>query len=256
MYIGLNNLGLNQNSKFSPLQIFQGGADGYWRDPNILSSTFQDDAGTIPGVVGQPVGKALDLSGRGNHTTQAVAGSRPTLTSISSAVADVFDGTDDFLTSPTGGGSTVGFFYCAAVRVDGGAGTARTLWSDVTGTNGYRLRVDGVDRLNLQVGNGAVFTLCGGLAGSVPVGSTYLFTAWDDGTNLNIQVGRGTVTSAARPVATAGTAGFTEGKDNIAVSSFAPVSIFNRVYVKDSGLTAVQRAQIQAYVAASAGLTL
>lgn len=41
---------------------------------------FQDSAGTTPvTAVGQPVGKILDKSGKGNHLTQAVEANRPTL---------------------------------------------------------------------------------------------------------------------------------------------------------------------------------
>ena len=53
---------------FSPLSLFFGGANGAWYDPSDFSTMFQDAAGTtLVTAVGQPVGRILDKSGRGNH---------------------------------------------------------------------------------------------------------------------------------------------------------------------------------------------
>ena len=60
--------------------MFGSGEQGAWYDPSDLSTLYQDAAGTIPvTAVGQPVGKILDKSGRGNHATQSTTTSRPTL---------------------------------------------------------------------------------------------------------------------------------------------------------------------------------
>ncbi len=60
--------------------MFGSGEQGAWYDPSDLSTLYQDSAGTIPvTAVGQPVGKILDKSGRGNHATQSTTASRPTL---------------------------------------------------------------------------------------------------------------------------------------------------------------------------------
>jgi len=65
---------------FSPLSLFAAGEQGAWYDPSDFSTMFQDSAGTTPvTAAGQPVGKILDKSGRGNHATQVTAGNRPTL---------------------------------------------------------------------------------------------------------------------------------------------------------------------------------
>lgn len=59
--------------------MFAAGEQGIWLDPSDLTTLFQDSAGTTPvTAAGQPVGKVLDKSGRGNHATQATAASRPT----------------------------------------------------------------------------------------------------------------------------------------------------------------------------------
>lgn len=83
MYIGLNTAIVGQNNP-SLTQIvsslFSAGEQGVWYDPSDLSTLFQDAAGTVPvTAVGQPVGKILDKSGRGNHATQSTTTSRPVL---------------------------------------------------------------------------------------------------------------------------------------------------------------------------------
>ena len=52
---------------FSPAMLFTGSITGGWYDPSDFSTMFQDAAGTTPvTAVGQPVGRILDKSGRGN----------------------------------------------------------------------------------------------------------------------------------------------------------------------------------------------
>jgi hypothetical protein len=60
---------------------------------------FLDSAGTTPvTATGQPVGKILDKSGRGNHATQATSTARPTLQQDASGFYYLsFDGVDDSL---------------------------------------------------------------------------------------------------------------------------------------------------------------
>ena len=59
---------------------FENGEQGAWYDPSDMSTMFQDSAGSTPvTAVGQPVGKILDKSGRGNHASQSTAASRPVL---------------------------------------------------------------------------------------------------------------------------------------------------------------------------------
>ena len=75
------------------------GNQGFWYDPNDLSTLFQDAAGTIPvTAAGQPVGLMLDKSGRNNHAYQSVSASRPILqrNATTGAYYLAFDGVDDF----------------------------------------------------------------------------------------------------------------------------------------------------------------
>lgn len=83
---------------WTPAILYAAGEQGAWYDPSDLSTMFQDSAGTTPvTAVGQPVGKILDKSGRGNHATQADASRKPILQSIGGKLALVFDGVDDTL---------------------------------------------------------------------------------------------------------------------------------------------------------------
>ena len=88
---------------FSPASLFANGEQGVWYDPSDLSTLFQDAAGTVPvTAVGQPVGKILDKSGRGNHATQSTTTSRPTLQQDTSGKYYLsFDGVDDSLVTPS-----------------------------------------------------------------------------------------------------------------------------------------------------------
>lgn len=75
--------------------------NGAWFDPEDMSTMYQDAAGTIPvTAIGQPVGKILDISGSGNHATQPITASRPTLVQIDGLYALSFDGIDDYLNIP------------------------------------------------------------------------------------------------------------------------------------------------------------
>ena len=57
-----------------PRSLFASGEQGIWLDPSDFSTLFQDAAGTTPvTALGQPVGKILDKSGRGNHATQSTS---------------------------------------------------------------------------------------------------------------------------------------------------------------------------------------
>lgn len=85
-------------SPFSPLSLFANGEQGAWFDAGDLGSMFQDAAGAIPAVVGQPVGLILDKSGNANHASQATATARPTLMQDVEGRAYLhFDRVDDVL---------------------------------------------------------------------------------------------------------------------------------------------------------------
>lgn len=84
---------------WTPARLFAASEQGVWYDPSDFSTMFQDSAGSTPvTAVGQPVGKMLDKSGRGNHATQATTASKPILQQDGNGKYYLaFDGVDDAL---------------------------------------------------------------------------------------------------------------------------------------------------------------
>lgn len=157
-----------------------------------------------------------------------------------------YDGIDDSASSPTGGGGTAGFFYSSAITVAGGAGTARTLFSDAGTNTGYIVRINSSNQLELAAGNGTAYTTVASAA-ALTAPTSAVVQAWDDGVNLNVRIGSGPVASVARPAVSAGTAGFTIGQDNGASSGHANVREYSTIYRKDSAPTLAQRDAVAAY---------
>ena len=112
---------------FDPSVLFANDELGVWYDPSDLSTMFQDTAGTIPITAGgQTVARINDKSGNGYNATQATAGARPTYRTDGARHWLGFDGTADFLVTPTIGFNTanedrVSFF--AGVETASGAST-------------------------------------------------------------------------------------------------------------------------------------
>lgn len=156
------------------------------------------------------------------------------------------DGIDDSYSSATGGGGNAGFFFSQAITVLGGAGTARTLFSDAGTNTGYIVRLNTSNQLELAAGNGTAYTTIA-TAGTLAVGTTDVVQAWDDGVNLNVKIGTGAIASVARPVVVAGTAGFTLGQDNGASSGYFNGRVYSTVYTKDTATTQAQRDSVAAY---------
>lgn len=78
--LGLHLTSLNsaRRAGFSPLELFANGEVGAWFDPSDSSTLFQDSDGTTPlSSATDPIGQVVDLSGNGNHLTQATNESRP-----------------------------------------------------------------------------------------------------------------------------------------------------------------------------------
>lgn len=78
--------------------LFGNGEEGGLYDPSDLSTLYQDSAGTTPVTAdGDPVGRIEDLSGNGNHLTQATAAARPQYKTDGTLHWLAFDGVDDLL---------------------------------------------------------------------------------------------------------------------------------------------------------------
>lgn len=93
-------LGYASNFDQQIQKLFVNGEQGFFYDPNDLSTMFQDSTGTVPiTAAGQPVGLIRDKSGRNNHAYQTNSSSRPILrkNAVTGAYYLEFDGADDFL---------------------------------------------------------------------------------------------------------------------------------------------------------------
>jgi hypothetical protein len=66
-------------SGFTPADLFGPSDPGGLYNIQLLSTLFQDSAGTTPAVVDGPVGRVNDISGNDNHLTQTTDTARPTL---------------------------------------------------------------------------------------------------------------------------------------------------------------------------------
>ena len=102
--LALTRLGFLGEASWSPTSLFASGEQGGLWDFSSLANLYQDSAGTTPcTAVGDPIGKVLDTSGRGNHLTQATSTKRPTVgyDSGTGKYYAIFDGVDDCLVSPS-----------------------------------------------------------------------------------------------------------------------------------------------------------
>jgi hypothetical protein len=170
-------------------------------------------------------------------------------------IGEDYDGFDDSTSSPTGGGGITGFFFCAALRVAGGAGTIRDLWSDEGANAGHTVRLQTTNNLALQVGTGATYTTVVSAA-TLPVGETHVVTAWHDGTAICVQVDNGAIASTPVAAAAAGSSGFVIGKNNTAAARFLPGRLFSPIHRFGAPVTTASRERIKRLVAAKAGMVL
>ncbi len=167
---------------------------------------------------------------------------------------DVFDGTDDNDACATGGGNTSGLMLVSTITVVGGAGTNRVIWSDIGSNTGYRVRINTSNQLEVSAGNGSAFTTIATVA-TLPVGETHVISAWDDGVNLNVQIDNGTIASTPRPGVSAGTAGFTVGKENGASSGYFFGRIYDVVH-RFSGYNGSEHTRLKQWAARLAGVNI
>lgn len=173
---------------FSPLSLFASGEQGVWYDPSDLSTMFQDSAGTTPVTAdGQPVGKILDKSGRGNHASQATAAARPLYKTDGTYHWLQFDGVDDSLsTGSIDFSATSAMLVCSGGLVVGGFGVLSEISSTVTSSVGsYGIICNDNGAGNFRVtsnggnGNGGYNT------GNAGLGTRHVLAAQYNFTNVN-----------------------------------------------------------------------
>ncbi len=83
---------------WTPAELFAAGGNGVWYDPGDLSTMWQETARTMPAGVSDPVASLSDLSGAGNHAVMATSSRRPILRedAMGRKYLD-FDGVEDAL---------------------------------------------------------------------------------------------------------------------------------------------------------------
>jgi len=189
----------------------------------------------------------------GNHATQSVAGSRPVVAVFNGKNFVQFDGSDDNLTSATGGGATTGS-WTIAVRKNGGDGVGQVIWSDLGTNTGLRIRFDTANRVAIRVGNGASFMDLTS-ATTVLAGSTCVIRVRYDGAVLYLRIDNGTEVTAAAVLA-AGTAQMTVGKNNNVASDYLNGAIASLFYTKDFVPDSADLQTLANQAAASAGITI
>lgn len=185
----------------------------------------------------------------GNHAYQLTSAARPI---IRAEDFIDFDGSNDLASVFASGGSTTAFFLCTCIYLDS-ASLTQTIWSDAGSNTGFRVRINSSNQLEFSAGNGSSYTTAT-TTETVSAAGKYLITVWHDGSNLNAQLGNATAATTAFATATAGTSGFTLGRDNGAASNYLNGRISATIYVKNSALTEAQRISVQNFVRNKAGL--
>ena len=120
---------------FSPASLFANGEQGAWYEPSP-TTCFTDTAGTTPAGVGDAVARINDLSGNGNHATQATSGARPILRQSGGLYYLEFDGTNDcFVTSSIDFTGTDKMTICAGLDKESNSITILAELSATIGSN-------------------------------------------------------------------------------------------------------------------------
>lgn len=150
---------LGQGVGGSLLSLFANGEDGFLFYPMVAAGLFQDTAGTTPVTAdGDPVGRDVDQSGKGNNALQATAGKRPFWKLNSGKPYILMDGVDDFLQQasiiPGQAGTIVLAFRPAGLSLlafCGGTGTGNKRLRLGTGTSGQiKVVYNNVTDINLS----------------------------------------------------------------------------------------------------------
>lgn len=242
---------------WTPKLLFPAGVQGFWYDPTDLSSQFQDSAGTTPvTAAGQPVGKILDKSGRGNHLVQATAASRPTLQQDGSGFWHwLFDGVDDFLpsTCPTTSvgvlilGCSVGALGFSTPVASGGQAAAEA---------GVGIKIRDTGALWTAAANGTVAAQAKTAAGLISAGApVVLRNAWST-TTLQAAVNGAGAASVATGFDAATANVFHIGKANSGTTpEFFPGRIYGLIG-RGAATDAATIARVERFVGARMGIAL
>jgi hypothetical protein len=208
----------------------------------------------------QAAGTTLDIDDvsvkevTGNHVSQATSAARPLYDLTSSLHSTEFDGIDDALTSPQGGGATTAFCFMACIKpTQLGARTALFSDANLGAFTGYYLEVTAAGNLRFLAGNGASYTSVTS-GNAVSAGTVYSVECYDDGTNIGVCLNNGTPVTAARPTVSAGTTAFFIGRDATAASGYFKGNIYGAIYTRNKANTPTERANAITLLRAKGGI--
>lgn len=190
----------------------------------------------------------------GNHAAQGSAANRPTYNNTADLHYLVYDGISDRLETIAGGGSSVGFLLCVALRVPAaGDGMQRVIWSDRGANTGIQLEVNAANAIVFSVGNGSTYT---NVIGDVLLPDVdYVITAYYDGQKLSVQVNNFVETTVPFSAATAGVNAVSIGASKTP-NAWYHGRMYNIVWVRNDGGTPEVREHLKQYVAETAGVVL
>lgn len=259
--MGIGRLGLVAASRnaFNPLSLFAAGEQGVWYDPSDLSTLFQDAAGTVPvTAAGQPVGRMLDKSGRGNHATQSTDANRPTLQIDGGGRYNlVCDGSNDgMVTSNVNFSATDNFTLFAGARKVSNAATGILVELGNSSFNKFWLGVPG------NTSNFDIFNAAGSIAQNVRASNSAPFSAvYTCSANISGASISGAVNGAVMPTVSGtnlGTGNFSNSQIFLfrrGGTTFPFNGNFYGLILRGSASTADQITNAERWMAAKTGVT-
>lgn len=233
------------------LALYDGGIDGGWYDPSP-STCFTDTARTTPAAVGDAVAGMTDLSGNGNHASQATAGLRPILRQAGTGEYYLeFDNDNDYLSC---GSITVSenWYMSAGVNITARRGINVPLWaasgvsanfvSTSTNNLGMYTRTDVVqDIIAVYRVAGTSFVI--NRRNDYTIGSPFIASTYHESDTLYARVNSGTIESiAANDNDTIG------GVMNIGGVAAPAMNFYGGVFVKRA-LTVDEKTLVATYLA-------
>jgi hypothetical protein len=251
---------------FVPSTLFGAGDVGYAFDTTDGSKVFSNVGGTTAGVFGNPVGKLIDISGKGNNLT-AVADdtTRPTWTNTNNGVI-TFDGSNDKLLGVGGFYAKGAMTWCGFVK----AGTQTSfLWAENSGLSGSTspvyapgLRGDTAALMFNYQRNDANTALQTAMAAALLDGNGHIYFVEDTGTQLTLWVdGTQTATAAYSRNAPLSGLGSTFGVGKTSGGDFGNFNgvigsptVIGRLLTGTLGTAGTEKTKLYNYIAAKHGL--
>jgi hypothetical protein len=243
-----------KSAAWSPAALFGSGEPGAWYEPRLTSS-FTDTARTTAAVENDVIAGMTDLSGNGNHLSQATLGARPALRLAGGKYYLEMDGVDDVLFGALTTQLVGPWEFWAAVNITAGAGIGLGLFtktasssggSSQTNVEGLFQRSDGSTRAILsasRIGSGTGNSA--NLSSAFTLNTPFWARAVAEPTQVRATTAAGSATVAAAYTGTPGSSAFRIGHG----AASAAFRFYGGVAI-DRELTAGEATSLQAYMEA------